>query len=324
MKKNNCSVFRFILLVSLFFVFFPNAEAEKEKQLLLVVPVVINNILSPDFFSVIHSAVPYFYKAKNTLKIEILADDILSEQYAKITLHSYGLNNKQISILRSIHSFPLGDVFSLDVCGTLSLKDRDYLRQNHVELQAVQVLNNGKLFTDIRWNTKHANTAIIVLGTSSFDETTPSLDMVRRVETGIKILKRNPDAVLIFSGGKTAGPISEARMMALIAYARGILPSQVILEEDSLSTIENAQFVDRIVKKVPIKRFILVSRLTHLKRAVPIFSKYSEFKDMQAIVSPISKQEISNNFEEYLAFKDSERVRQILRKILKEFRDAGL
>jgi hypothetical protein len=66
-----------------------------------------------------------------------------------------------------------------------------------------------------------------------------------------------------------------------------------------------------------------VSRPTHLKRAVPIFGKYPEFRDIQAVASPISKQEIKDNFEEYLAFKDSERVRQVLRKILKEFYDAG-
>lgn len=319
-KRYNATViFRHIFIfLSLLFVFPAYGKEVKTEQLLLAVPALLNSQPSADFLSVLNSAFFCLGKEKTALKVNIVSDDILAEKYAKIILHSYGLKNEQIEMLTSVRSLRSGDISGLTVVGTLSLKDRYYLRQGGITYATVPRSDN-RISASSKHNTRSFDTAIIVLGTAPLDETTPSLDMVRRVETGTGLLKKNPHAVLIFSGGRTGGPISEAKMMALMAYAKGIAPSEIILEEDSLSTVENAQYVVRIVKTLQVKRFILVSRSTHLKRAVSIFVTYPEFKNLETAASTISKEEIRGNLEEYLAFRDSERVRQILHKIMSEF-----
>ncbi|MEI7999460.1 MAG: YdcF family protein, partial [Candidatus Omnitrophota bacterium] len=156
------------------------------------------------------------------------------------------------------------------------------------------------------------------------DEMTPILDMGKRVETGIRLLKQNLQAIIILTGGKTAGPISEAMMMSLIAYSRGVPAGKVLLEEDSRSTVENAQLTALLVQKLSIKKFVLVSRISHLKRAMPIFKSHLEFEQVQSEPTDITKEQIKENLEEYLTYKPSVRVTHLLNKILKEFHDNGL
>jgi uncharacterized SAM-binding protein YcdF (DUF218 family) len=164
---------------------------------------------------------------------------------------------------------------------------------------------------------------VIVLGTAPLDEATPSLDMVRRVEEGVRIASRYAHSKILFTGGKTVGVTSEAAMMAGLAYARGVSPARVLLEDRSLTTVENAEFSAAIAGGLPIKRSILVSRPTHLKRAKAAFSRYRVFGPIQTVPSVITREEIVANLQGYLARHDSERVRQILNKIVREYEDAG-
>ena len=310
-----------VLTLFLLLIFSVHGEAAKIKQALLVVHELVAAEPSPGFFSVIHTVVPSFGKTGDILKTHIISNDALASKYAKIILHSYGLTITQVDILDSIQALKLDEVALLYICGKPSSKVQDYLRRKGVEFNLITEEDDTLPKNEFK-KIKDFDTVIIVLGTGPLDETTPSLDMVKRVETAIKVLDENPHSLLLFSGGKTAGSISEARMMALIAYARGVFPSEVILEEKSLTTIENAKFSAQIVGSFPIKKCILISRPTHLKRAVPIFSKYPEFKEIQVAPSYISKEEITRNLEEYLAYNESKRVRQILGKILREYRDS--
>ncbi|MCX5714805.1 MAG: DUF6498-containing protein [Candidatus Omnitrophica bacterium] len=163
-----------------------------------------------------------------------------------------------------------------------------------------------------------SDTAIIVLGTRELDQTTPSLDMSRRVEKGVELYAKHPSALLIFTGGKTSGPVSEAAMMAELAVKLGVHPGEFILEEESHSTKENAQFTANLVLGCAIKRTMIVTRLGHLKRATRIFFKYRVFGKIQPVTSNISKKEIIRNLQEYLAGHQSVPVQQILEKIKKE------
>ena len=305
----------FLLLI------FPlQGQAAEGRQALLVIPGLVDSRPSPNFLSVIHTAVSSLDKTENILRIHIISDDTLSSKYAKIILHSYGFTIAQVDILDSIQALKLDKESLLDIYGRPSAQVRDYLRSKGVGFRLVAEKSSA-LLKNTPEEIKTFDTIIIVLGTGPLDETTPSLDMVQRVETAMKVLDKNPHSLLLFSGGKTAGPISEAKMMLLIAYARGVSPSSIILEEDSLTTIENARFSAKIVGRLSSKRCILVSRPTHLKRALPIFGKYPEFKEIQVEPSYISKEEITRNFEEYLAYNKSKRVCQLLDKILREYRD---
>ncbi|MCX5698066.1 MAG: YdcF family protein [Candidatus Omnitrophica bacterium] len=163
-----------------------------------------------------------------------------------------------------------------------------------------------------------SDTAIVVLGTRPLDDVTPSLDMIRRVEKGIELHVKYPNAVLIFTGGMTAGPVSEARMMAELAAKEGIPAGSLIFEEQSRSTEENARFTAQLVLSCSIKRTILVTRPGHLRRATRTFGKYRVFGNIQPAASRISKNEIIRNLQEYLTGHQSTVVQQILEKVMRE------
>ena len=160
--------------------------------------------------------------------------------------------------------------------------------------------------------------AIIVLGTRPLDHVTPSLDMVRRVEKAIELHVKYPAAILIFTGGKTAGPVSEARMMAQLAAKGGIPAGSVILEEQARSTEDNARFTAQLVLGSTIKRIILITRPGHLKRAARTFGKYRIFGIIQPAAAHVSKKEIIRNLQEYLVAHRSIAVQQQLEKVMEE------
>ncbi len=287
---------------------------------MLAVPELNANEPSSDFFLIVNSAVSYLVKSNDSARVNIISDQLLAAEYAKIILHSFGLRNQQIRILNSAQELsPNGEV-ELAIFGKLSLDNQDYFRKRGIKLREGSEISKENYPVPSRDSgNADYDTAIIVLGTGPLDETTPSLDMVKRVEAGVRLLKDNQYAILIFSGGRTCGNISEARMMALIAFARGVSPSDVILEEFSRSTVENAQYTAEIVKKLQLKKIILVSRPTHLERAERIFSKHPEFMSMQIVGTHISKKEVIKNFLAFLAYRDNQRTRQILHKIIAEY-----
>lgn len=291
------------------------ADAVKPRELLVVSPVCDAAVPGEDFFAVIRAAASQIQAASAPGKVKIFSESQLSAQYAKIILHSYGVKNRDVEIIKSFKRLPGGSSAGLDVAGKLLEKDRGSLIQKGFSIS--QLSETGPV-TRSELSQPSSATGIIVLGTEPLDETTPSLDMVRRVETGIEVFKKDPGNLLIFSGGRTAGSISEARMMALIAYSRGIDPRNVMTEEEFRSTIENAARVSRLVPGLSLKRFILVTRPTHMARAISVFKNYPAFKNIEGVPSAISKPEISGNFETYFAFHDRKRTRVIYNKILTE------
>jgi uncharacterized SAM-binding protein YcdF (DUF218 family) len=82
-------------------------------------------------------------------------------------------------------------------------------------------------------------------------------------------------SLLIFTGGRTAGPEhpSEAEAMAAYCVKRyGIPPEAIILEDAAFDTITNARFVKTIILSKGIRELpMLVSRAYHLPRAEGIF-----------------------------------------------------
>lgn len=80
---------------------------------------------------------------------------------------------------------------------------------------------------------------IIVLGAGiKGEQVTPLL--ASRIDQGIEILKKNPKALLIMSGGQGKGEdIPEGEAMARYAINKGIDESKIIIEDKSTNTKEN-------------------------------------------------------------------------------------
>ncbi len=95
----------------------------------------------------------------------------------------------------------------------------------------------------------------------------PSL--IRLLE-GIRILRQNPGAKLILSGGGAADPVPEAIVMAQVSEFMGVSTNDMILESTSNDTKDQARLIKPLVGAAP---FVLVTSATHMPRSMALFEK---------------------------------------------------
>jgi uncharacterized SAM-binding protein YcdF (DUF218 family) len=93
---------------------------------------------------------------------------------------------------------------------------------------------------------------------------------ISRLAEGIRIHRLLPESRLLLSGGAVFDPVSEARGMAGVAAALGIGNDEIILEERSKDTKDQARFIKEIVRD---KRFVLVTSASHMPRSMALFEK---------------------------------------------------
>lgn len=91
--------------------------------------------------------------------------------------------------------------------------------------------------------------------------------LIRLVE-GVRILRQNAGAILILSGGGTAEPVPEARVMAQVARFLGVPEDRMIIESASNDTKDQARLIKPIVGTSP---FVLVTSANHLPRSMALF-----------------------------------------------------
>ncbi len=95
------------------------------------------------------------------------------------------------------------------------------------------------------------------------------LSLFRLIE-GIRLHRELPRTKLILSGGKVFDPVSEAKGMAEVALALGVRKENLVLEEVSKDTSDQARFMLGMIKQ---ERFILVTSAAHMPRAMALFKK---------------------------------------------------
>lgn len=84
--------------------------------------------------------------------------------------------------------------------------------------------------------------AVIVLGTTVLGDQ-PCADLEKRLEATIEYNKKNPDALIIVTGGQgTDENKSEAYVMNKYLSNAGINKSQIIMEDKATSTVENFKY----------------------------------------------------------------------------------
>ena len=108
---------------------------------------------------------------------------------------------------------------------------------------------------------------IVVLGAGIIgDKVTPLL--AARIEKGIELLRYNPNAILIMSGGQGPGEdIPESQAMAAYAVDKGVDMEKIIMEQKSVSTQENLRFSRELMcKRKP--EIIIVTTAYHVFRAL--------------------------------------------------------
>ena len=117
---------------------------------------------------------------------------------------------------------------------------------------------------------------IIVLGAGIIGSRVTPL-LAARIEKGIELLRYNPNAVLIMSGGQGSGEdIPESKAMADYAIDKGVSAEKVILEQKSVSTEENLRFSRKLMNKQN-PQIVIVTTAYHMFRAL-ILAKRQNIK----------------------------------------------
>ncbi|MDO4169957.1 MAG: YdcF family protein [Lachnospiraceae bacterium] len=108
---------------------------------------------------------------------------------------------------------------------------------------------------------------IVVLGAGVIGRRVTPL-LAARIERGIELLRYNPNAVMIMSGGQGPGEdIPECEAMAAYAIEKGVDADRIIKEQKSVSTEENLLFSRKLMHKDNPK-IVIVTTAYHVFRAL--------------------------------------------------------
>lgn len=91
---------------------------------------------------------------------------------------------------------------------------------------------------------------------------------VERVVEGVRIHNFAPASKVVFTGGKIADPVCNARVMAELAKQLGLDPKRIIREEKSLDTADHVRYLQPLLKG---RDFVLVTSASHMPRAMALF-----------------------------------------------------
>lgn len=133
---------------------------------------------------------------------------------------------------------------------------------------------------------------VIVLG-ARVKENTVSNSLKKRLDRAILYAEENPDTTLVLSGGKGQGEsASEAQVMYDYLVYNGVSPRQLLIEDQSVSTVENIAY-----SKVVIEQH----RMKGKKAVVPIPQKTGSVPYAMAPDKPLEIGVLTSNFHIYRA-----------------------
>ena len=147
-----------------------------------------------------------------------------------------------------------------------------------LEYKYPPVLNPSTL-QNVKW--------IVVLGGGHVSD--PSLPptsqlspvSLTRLAEGLRLYRALPGSKLILSGGAPFERVSEARIMAHVAVELGARRQDLVLEELSRDTEEEARLIRGIIGT---ERLVLVTEASHMPRSVILFRRFG----MSPIPAPTS------------------------------------
>ncbi len=124
-------------------------------------------------------------------------------------------------------------------------------------------------------NAEYNEKTVIVLGCGIRGERV-SVGLAKRLNKAAQYHEKNPDAVIIVSGGQ--GPqedISEALAMKRYLAAKGIDEDKIIMEDKSTSTITNFKYSHEIMNEMglPADSVVFVTNAYHVYRAASYAEK---------------------------------------------------
>lgn len=101
----------------------------------------------------------------------------------------------------------------------------------------------------------------------------PSGGALQRVVTAVRLYKKLGVPVIACSGQVFEHGVAEAPILKRFLVDLGVPPGQVILEQNSRDTFENAKYARQIVERFGFKAPLLVTSGYHMRRSLVSFSK---------------------------------------------------
>jgi uncharacterized SAM-binding protein YcdF (DUF218 family) len=113
-----------------------------------------------------------------------------------------------------------------------------------------------------------ATHAVVVFGRGLNKKTgKPTPALVRRLETTLAQAKKDPDALIVVSGGAAHNQFPEAEGMRDWLVQHGVPSSRILVEGQSNDTIENAENVAKLLEGGKVKNVTVVTERYHVHRA---------------------------------------------------------
>lgn len=111
-------------------------------------------------------------------------------------------------------------------------------------------------------------TDIVILGAGLFPDGGIRPVLEERLRTGFRLAREYPTSRIIVTGGLPQNGRTEARAMGDWLRGAGVAPYRITEEGNSASTVQNAQYTDRILRDRGTTGAVVVTNDFHLKRAV--------------------------------------------------------
>lgn len=113
--------------------------------------------------------------------------------------------------------------------------------------------------------------AIVVAGCRVRPDGRPSGALARRVRLAVELHRKGVAPRIVLTGGRIgAAPVSEARSAATLCEALGVPPADLVLEEASTNTLENAVFAGRLIRG----EVLVVTDCAHTFRCRRMFARH--------------------------------------------------
>lgn len=153
-------------------------------------------------------------------------------------------------------------------------------------------------FTNGEWKNSGV---IVVLGAGSVmwgDQSRgPSVFTALRIHEAIRLHRqcrqKRRDCLLLVSGGDPFQTgYTEARLMKVEAQSFGIPENEILLEEKSNNTFQNAEFSAELLKSKGISEVVLVTSGFHMKRAQLYFGRFG----IETIPAPADRLQIDRGW----------------------------
>lgn len=133
----------------------------------------------------------------------------------------------------------------------------------------------------------YTESAVIVPGSGVKRDGTPSSTAIYRLEKCLEYCRKNPKAVVVVSGGKTAASeISEGMAMKNYLTKHGLDPDRILCDEQAGNTRQNFTAAKKLLSDAGIsEKTVLITNSFHAFRAAS-YAARAGFDDIAVLTAP--------------------------------------